>query len=100
MKTHPVAGSVLLFSRACRESGTRVIQWQTSGNAEAQGREAQGRTNGAQRCTRRDSVPRGSILPRTLSRSNHSCDSAGPGRRERRADDSLPDREVPSRQRG
>ena len=39
-----MAGSVLLFSRACRESGTRAIQWQTSGNAGAQGREA--RTGG------------------------------------------------------
>ena len=91
MKTHPVAGSVLLFSRACRESGTRAIQWQTSGNAEAQGREAQGRTNGTQRCSRRDSVPRISILPRRsilpgpLSRSNHSCDSTGLGGRERKS---------------
>ena len=79
VKTHPVAGSVLLFSRAGRENGTRIIQWQTSGTAEAQGR-----TNGAQRCSRRGSVPRRFILPGTLSRSNHSCDSTGPGGRERK----------------
>ena len=56
-----------------------LYKWQTSGIVEALGR-----TNGAQRCSRRDSVPRRFILPWTLSRSNHSCDSTGPGGWERK----------------
>ena len=32
MKTHPAAGSVLFFSRAGRENGTRVIQMANLGH--------------------------------------------------------------------
>ena len=79
MKTHPVAGSVLFFSRAgVARTALALYTWRTPGTAEANGR-----TNGAQRCSRRDSVPKRFIPPGTLSRSNHSCDSTGPGGWER-----------------
>ena len=54
MKTHHVAGSVLFFSRAgVARTVLALYKWQTSCTAEANGR-----TNGAQRCSRRDSVPK------------------------------------------
>ena len=70
----------LLFPCGCRESRLLALyNGSTSGSAEADGR-----TNGARRGPRRDSVPKRQFPPGRCRAYNHSCDSTGPGGRERK----------------